>query len=170
MSFGSTEKQCKCAYCSNSYRVPASAIPGKWAYPDHHPYCSNKCKSQANAGASQSSKSSSSSNSANYGSSLDRFEKDLEAMESAQLKKEKAEKKAKLAAKAAVLRRENKPFMAFVTEKQENLLGAVITSVVMGIPCAFMLGGDVVGIITIILIIIVLIWGLYKYFKEKFRK
>lgn len=50
MPIGSQEKQCSCQWCKRTYSVPASIIPLKWAYPDHHPFCSNKCKNEAGGG------------------------------------------------------------------------------------------------------------------------
>lgn len=84
-------------------------------------------------------------------------------------KQEEAEEKAKKEAKAKELKEQGKPFMAFVTVNQENITIGVLLmfSVLFAI---FAAGGAVIGILASAVIGGILGFGIYKYFKEMFKK
>lgn len=83
---------------------------------------------------------------------------------------ELAEKKAKRHTKAEVLKGQDKPFMAFVVVNQDRITTGAIFALVMGLPLAFAIGGKVIGIVYGVVIGGALVFGMYKYLKEMFRK
>ncbi len=60
--------------------------------------------------------------------------------------------------------------MAFVTVNQEGIGIGVLFTLVMVLPMAFIMGGTVIGIISSVVIGGVLVFGIYKYLKELFKK
>lgn len=155
----------KCKWCGRPFDKAAllsikSAVQG-----ERKNYCSNKCFAEAQ-GSGGGGGSASSEVSAENNAELARIQWEKEQAE----KQEAAEKKAKREAKAAVLKEQGKPFMAFVTVNQEGIGIGVLFTLVMVLPMAFIMGGTVIGIISSVVIGGVLVFGIYKYLKELFKK
>jgi hypothetical protein len=131
-------------------------------------FCSNGHKLEyesLNQKKSQSNKNNSGSNNSNSDTSREELELKRQAEEIAN-----QEKKAILKAKSEKLKSEGKPFMAFVVLNQEAIIGSILTSAVLGIPAVFLLAGEILGWITTVILISILVYGVYKYLKEMFRK
>lgn len=133
-------------------------------------FCNDDCKKTwKNKNDNSSNKNNNSSNNSSLDSGNDIEKARLEWEKEQVRKQEEAEEKAKKEAKAKELKEQGKPFMAFVAENQDNITIGVLFlfSVLLVI---FAAGGAVIGILASVVIGGVLGFGIYKYFKEMFKK